>query len=232
MRWGPLCYIARARLEKQFLGRIQTMKQIALFCVSAIALGFVLTGCPDEGAQTGIVVEEVQGYKPNLPPVPSIPKPSVAESHSDGTLSVYGLRKGIEKLVDTQVSVTAYIVEVYTKPECPEGKTCHTLMPHLFLADEKGETLPKRRLRLVGYAQSFKEMEEQQEIDETGREKELPEGVFLPPVVWDWRVGHKYKLTGQFGRQSGAGFMDTNGLMEYGSHECLDCPVEEEEEAK
>ena len=102
-------------------------------------------------------------------------------------------------------------------------------MPHLFLADEVDEKLDKRLLRLVGYAQSFKEMEEEQERSAGGEKpRELPEGVYLPPVVWDWRQGHKYKITGRFTRQSGAGFMATDGLIEYASHECLDCPAEEE----
>ena len=209
------------------------MKQIALVCVFAMACSLVLAGCPEEAVQRTVVVEEVQAYKPNLPSVPKIPKPSVGETHSDGTSSVYGLRKGIEKFIETQMTVTAYIAEIYQKPVCAEGKTCHTLMPHLFLADEKDEKLKKRHLRLVGYAQSFKEMEDEQAVAEgEEKEEELPEGVYLPPVVWDWRLGHKYKVTGRFTRQSGAGFMETDGLLEYGSHECLDCPAEDEEEAK
>ncbi|MDJ0766042.1 MAG: hypothetical protein QNJ97_23860 [Myxococcota bacterium] len=205
------------------------MKQIAFASVLVVLCVFGIMGCPEEAVQKKVVVEEVKLQKPNLPSVPTIPKPTVPETHSDGTFSVYGLRRGIEKTIETQASVTAYIAKIYEKPQCPEGQTCHTLMPHLFLADERDEKLERRLLRLVGYAQNFKEMEEERERVEKGEEpKELPEGVYLPPVIWDWRLGHKYKITGRFTRQSGAGFMATDGLLEYGSHECLDCPAEEE----
>ena len=198
----------------------------------AVALLFI--GCFGDGEKSsGLVVEEVAAYKPNLPSIPTIPKPTVAETYSDGSYSVYGLRRAIRKTMETKVTVTAYIAETYKKPVCEEGKTCHTLMPHLFLADERDEKLERRRLRLVGYAQSFKDMEEEKEAFEKGEEKkELPEGVYLPPIVWDWREGHKYKISGQFTRHSSAGFMATDGLIEYDSHECLDCPEEEEEKKK
>lgn len=204
------------------------MKRIAFVTVTVMVISLTL-GCKEETGGKKMVVEKVDAYKPNLPSVPSIPKPSVPETYSDGSFSVYGLRKGINKNIETMVTVTAYVVETYKKPECAEDKVCHVLMPHLFLADEKDEKLERRRLRLVGYAQSFKEMEDQQEKDEKGvKEEELPEGVYLPPVIWDWREGHKYKITGRFTRQSGSGFMTTDGLMEYSKHECLDCPTEEE----
>ena len=79
--------------------------------------------------------------------------------------------------MDQLVTVTAFIAKTYKKPECAEGITCHTLMPHLFLADEAGEQLQKRHLRLVGYAQSFKEMETEQYNQEMGKEVELPEAL-------------------------------------------------------
>ncbi len=209
------------------------MKRIALACVFVLLCAAVIAGCSEELVQKKVNVEEVQAYKPNLPAVPSIPKPSAPETYSDGSYSVYGARKGINKTIETQMTITAYIAKIYEKPECPEGKTCHVLMPHLFLADEREEKLERRHMRLVGYAQSFKDMEEEREADEKGEEEEeLPEGVYLPPVIYDWRLGHKYKITGRFTRQSGAGFMATDGLLEYSNHECLDCPVEEEEEEK
>jgi hypothetical protein len=208
------------------------MKRISIFLLVALACAAVIGGCGEEaGAGAGIVVEKVDGYKPDLPPVPKIPKPDVPETYSDSSYSVYGLRKSVTKTMDSPVTVTAYIARLYEKPVCPEGITCHTLMPHLFLADDANESLEKRYLRLVGYAQSFKEMETEKENDEAGKEKELPEGVFLPPVIWDWRLGHKYKISGTFTRQSGSGFMDTDGLLEYEKHECLDCPTPEEDEA-
>ena len=205
------------------------MKRTTFVLAIALASG-LLIGCKDEQTTKKVVVEQIAAYKPNLPSVPAIPKPTHPETYSDGTYSVYGARKGIVKTIETQITVTAYIANVYQKPVCPEEQTCHTLMPHLWLADDASESLERRRIRLVGFANSFKEMEDQQERDEKGIEEELPEGVYLPPVIWDWREGHKYRITGRFTRRSGAGFMATDGLIEYGSHECLDCPVEEEEE--
>ena len=206
------------------------MKWSFVICLCAVGIAFQLSSCKDEQVGRTTVVEKVEGYKPNLPPVPNIPKPTVPETYPDGSYSVYGLRKGIRNNIEQQATVTAFISKIYQKPECPEGKTCYTLMPHLYLADDKSGAIEKRLLKLVGYARSFKEMEEEKEGTREDDLEELPEGVYLPPVVWDWREGHKYKITGNFTRQSGAGFMATDGLLEYASHECLDCPAEEEEE--
>ena len=206
------------------------MTRFAVLGSLALVCALFLVACEEEDTGGPVVVEQVDKYKPNLPPVPKIAKPNVPETYDDSSYSVYGLRKNVGKTMDQVVTVTAYIAKIYQKPVCPEGKTCHTLMPHLFLADDPKETLSKRFVRLVGYAQSFKEMEDEKYNEEQGKERELPEGVFLPPVIWDWRQGHKYKITGLFSRSSGAGFMDTDGLLSYDKHECLDCPVEEEEE--
>lgn len=206
-------------------------KRIAIASALLASVGLVAAACGGEEEDSGpVVVEQVEGYKPDLPPVPTIPEPDVPETYSDSSYSVYGLRKNMNKTIDQVVTVTAYITKIYEKPECPEGETCHTLMPHLWLADEKDEPLEKRWLKLVGYAQSFQEMEDEKENAEAGKEKDLPEGVYLPPVVWDWRLGHKYKITGRFTRESGSGFKDADGLLEYDEHECLDCPAEDEEE--
>jgi hypothetical protein len=206
------------------------MKLRAVFCpaVATLVLLATTTGCEEE--EHTVIVEKVEGYKPNLPPIPSIPKPTAPETYGDGAYSVFGLRRNISNTIEQQVAVTGYIAEIYQKPECPEGKTCHTVMPHLYLADDKGETLKRRQLRLVGYARSFKEMEDEKEAAETGRENELAEGVYVQPVVWDWQLGQKYTIMGRFTRQSGEGFMETDGLLEYSSHQCLDCPLPEEVE--
>ncbi|MBN2802994.1 MAG: hypothetical protein JXR91_07860 [Deltaproteobacteria bacterium] len=207
------------------------MKRIGVIITVLASVLFVVAACGDKSeAKSSTLVTEVQGYKPNLPPVPNIPVPSVPETYQDGSYSLYGLRKNVGKTLNTQIEITAYIVKIYEKPVCEEGKTCHTMMPHLFLADELGEKLSKRMIRLVGFAQSFKEMDQAREDAEAGKApEELPEGVYLPPVIWDWQEGHKYKIKAIFLNRSGAGFMDADGLLEYKGKECLDCPVEEEE---
>ncbi|MBN2525891.1 MAG: hypothetical protein JXR76_05805 [Deltaproteobacteria bacterium] len=209
------------------------MKRITVVCLVVLSVLFIVVACGEEEASSRVQVTQSSGYKPNLPPVPSIPTPSVPETYSDGSYSVYGLRKNVGKTMGTQVEVTAYIVSIYEKPECPEDKTCHVMMPHLYLADEQGEKLSKRHIRLVGFAQSFKEMEEEKERAAKGEKaEELPEGVYLPPVIWDWRQGHKYKIKAAFVNRSSSGFMDTDGLLEYKGHECLDCPAEDETSKK
>jgi hypothetical protein len=209
------------------------MMKIVHIAFSGIMIALLLSACGEEMTGSRVMTTKVDSYTPDLPPIPQIPTPSVPETYGDGSYSVFGLRKNVAKTVNTNVSVTAYVANLYQRPECPEGRTCHVMMPHLYLADEKGETLQKRLLRLVGFAQSFKEMEDAREDAEAGREpEELPEGVYLPPVIWDWREGHKYRIKGSFAHRSGTGFMDADGLLEYKEHECLDCPPEEEETAK
>ena len=206
------------------------MKRIGVIITVLVSFMFILASCDDKSkGNSKVVVTKVKGYQPSLPPVPNIPAPTVPETYQDGSYSLYGIRKNIGKTINTQASLTAYIVKIYQKPECEEGKTCHTMMPHLFLADEQNEKLNKRMIRLVGYAQNFKEMDDARADAEAGKEPEpLPEGVFLPPVIWDWRDGHKYKIKAAFLHRSSAGFMDADGLLEYKGSECLDCPVEEE----
>jgi hypothetical protein len=202
------------------------MKRISIVLAGLMTAGLLL-GC--KGKEGQVKAEQVDTYKPNLPAVPTIPKPTVPETYGDGSFSVYGLRKQITQTIDTQVTVTAYIAKIYQKPVCDENVACPALMPHFFLADDKNETLTRRYLRVVGYANSFQAMDDQKERDEKGLEDEpMADGTILPPIIWDWQEGRKYKITGRFTRQTSEGFMATDGNLEYSSRECLDCPVEED----
>jgi hypothetical protein len=188
------------------------------------ALALWAAACDDK-ATSGTSVTKVNKYEANLPPVPTIPAVNVPETYPDSSYSIFGLRRNKNKALNSVVEVTGYIVKIYEKRVCAEGQTCPSLMPHLFLADEPNEPLAKRHIKLVGYAQNFQEMEDAKANAESGREPEaLPEGVTLAPVVWDWQLGKKYKITATFTRQSSAGFMDTEGLLDYKAHTCLDCP--------
>jgi hypothetical protein len=214
-------------------GRSLNMKW-AVFVLLLVVCALGSSGCNVVENAPGVkklVVEEVGAYKPDLPAIPIIPKPAVAETFSDGSYSVYGLRKKIRNTVETKVTVTAYIAKIYEKPDCQEGQPCHVLMPHLFLADEQDEDMDRRLLRLVGYAQSFREMEEAEAASKK-RPKKQPETedgeVPLPKIVWDWKTGHKYRVSGLFTRRSASGFMDTDGMIEFESYECLDCVAEKE----
>jgi hypothetical protein len=172
--------------------------------------------------------EKPPDFQPNLPSVPAISVPNVPINFPDGSYSVYGLRKKQEETLHQRVRVTARVVDTYEKPFCPEGKTCPPAkMPHLWLADTMGEKNPKYRLTLVGYAEGFQQMAECKEKAEKGIVEEIPEGVELPPCVWDFERGHNYLLEGWYTVISSHGFQDSDGLLEYKDHKCLDCPVEE-----
>ena len=200
------------------------MKRISACCLVALASCLLVLGvCEKEQKGTAVQVEKVEMYKASLPPVPKIPVPNVPLTYPDSSYSVFGVRKAMEKTMDSVVTVTAHIVKIYEKPVCAEGMPCRVEMPHLYLADDPKEALEKRWLRLVGYAQSFQELEDARLIAmDPSKVTEL--GEFLVPIVWDWKAGHKYKITGRFSRQSMVGFMDPDGLIDYQAHECLDCP--------
>jgi hypothetical protein len=59
---------------------------------------------------------------------------------------------------------------------------------------------------------------------EKGIVQDIPEGVELPPCVWDFEVGRRYMVEGWFNVVSGHGFQDSDGLLDYKDHKCLDCP--------
>ncbi len=207
------------------------MKRMSACCLAALAGCLVLAGCQKKTQGQKVEVEKIETYKPSLPAVPKVPKSDVAETYSDGSYSVFGVRKAGEKAMDLTVTVTGYIAKLYEKPNCPPGLRCRIEMPHFYLADKPDETLDKHMMKVVGYAQSFKEMEEQQAIDDDPTKmKDI--GVDLVPIVWDWRLGHKYRITGRFTTQSSTGFMEPDGLLDYQKHECLDCPPPTEDELK
>jgi hypothetical protein len=199
------------------------MKRMSACVAVALAACLVVGGCAEQKKGPKVDVEKIETYKPNLPPVPKIPVPNVPMTYGDSSYSVYGARKSKEKALDTTITVTGYIAKIYEKPVCAEGVDCRVEMPHFYLADDPKETLDKRLMRVVGYAQSFQEMEDARAIAaDPSKVHEL--GEFLVPVEWDWQLGHKYRITGRFTEQSATGFMDPDGLLDYQGKECLDCP--------
>jgi len=177
--------------------------------------------------------EKPPDFQPNLPTVPTITIPNVPINYPDGSYSVYGLRKKKKETMRQRVKVKGIVVEIYQKPVCPEGKTCPPAkMPHLWIADTMGETNPKYRLAVVGYAEGFQQMEKCKEDALKGIVQEIPEGVELPPCVWDFELGHQYMIDGWFTMISSHGFQDSDGLLEYKDHKCLDCPPPEEKTQK
>ncbi|MCA9583306.1 MAG: hypothetical protein KC416_16010 [Myxococcales bacterium] len=193
------------------------MKRFAF--ILAIALPCI--AC-EQGVASDLTVEKLPAVTPNLPAVPTLPPPPHPVTYGDGSYTVFGLRKKANITMDTDVEVTAYIVDIYQAPECPKGETCPLpTAPHLYLADTPDEKEAKNRLTLVGYAENQKQIDEAVADAKRGRYKPPPEETGLLPVPTDFAVGNKVKLKGRFARVSGTGFNISNGLLEYRGHETL-----------
>jgi hypothetical protein len=192
----------------------------ALFLAGAAPLA---SGC---GQDEGQAAE--QAIHPNLPAVPSIPAPSQPITYEDGVYSVYGVRKRMRHTMDTEVRVKGWVVEVYMPEHCEAGRTCPPpRMPHCFLADSQNEPDRRKRLTVVGYAVNMDDIWEAQDDVRHNREVEQPpEGEGLPPIPTDLNVGNQVIVTGRFTRISGAAFLDSEGLVDYVSHEVVGTPVE------
>jgi len=193
-----------------------------------MVLGTALAGgCESGGADAQI--EKLPDIKPNLPAVPTLPPPPHPVQYPDQSYSVYGLRKRMRQTIDNEVQVTGYIVDVYQPPECPKGKQCPLpTAPHLYLADTPAETDPEKRLLLVGYAENQKAIDEAVKLAKKGRyEPPDPESGMLP-IPTDFFKGAKINVKGQFAHVSGAGFAQSDGLLDYRAHTTLEAAPEPE----
>lgn len=130
--------------------------------------------------------------KVNLPPPPTFQKEHAPESYSDGSASIYGLRKKLRRNLNKAVKVKAYILEVY---ECPcdlRKKGCKCDKPHLWVADranaKKGDGM-----MVTGYPKKH---------PKTRRKIK-------------WQLGIAYHFSGVFSRNSGTGFSHSEGLLIY-----------------
>jgi hypothetical protein len=196
-----------------------------IIIAAALAMGCDPTGTPPP------VEEKPSDFTPNLPAVPTLRVPQVPVTYPDGSYSVFGLRKKKKETMGQRIRVTGYVVDMYEKPFCPEGKTCPPAkMPHLWIADNADEKETMYKMTVVGYAEGFQQIAKCKEDALAGVVVELAEGVELPPCVWDWQPGKKYKVDGWFMTFSSHGFQDSMGLIDYKDHECIDCPPPETEE--
>lgn len=155
---------------------------------------------------------------PDLPEVPTLPPPPFPTTYEDDSYSIYGLRSRATKVLDTDLSVTGYIVEVYEPPPCEKRKKeeCpKAAMPHIFIADTADQTERAEQLIVVGYADN----QEQLERARRGRKTTTISGDVLVPK--DLKVGNKVRVKGYFTLISSGGFNTSNGLLEYDSHETL-----------
>ncbi|HEX5656102.1 MAG TPA: hypothetical protein VFX59_02860 [Polyangiales bacterium] len=180
----------------------------------------------DSSSGANAEVTKLPDIKPNLPAVPTLPPPPYPIQYSDSSYSLFGLRKKIKNTMDTELDLTGYVVETYTPPECPENKNCPAARaPHVYLADSKGEADASKRILLVGYA------ENQKSIDDTIIEKKKgkykapdPESGQLP-IPTDLFPDAKIKVHARFTRVSGAGFAQSDGLLDYRAHTTIEPPA-------
>jgi len=197
-------------------------KAILRLCV-ATSVPLFLLACGSGGSPApDLHIERLPDVHPSLPAVPTLPPPPYLVQYPDQVYSVYSVRKRISQTMDTDVTITAYIVEVYTPPVCEEGHQCPPArIPHIYLADARDEHDPYKRLTVVGYAENQQQVTDA--IDAATRHRWLqPEGEGDIPVPYDFFVGGKIKIHGRFTRVSGSGFSQSDGVLEYRGHETLE----------
>lgn len=163
--------------------------------------------------------EQLPEIVPDLPEVPTLPPPPFPTTYEDDSYSVYGLRSRLTKVLDSELAVTGYIVDIYEPPVCKKKKKdeCPKVaMPHMFIADTADQTDRAEQLIVVGYADN----QEQLARARRGRKTTTIAGGVVVPR--DLQVGKKIRVKGFFTLMSSGGFNTSNGLVEYASHETLD----------
>jgi hypothetical protein len=189
----------------------------------------MLVAC-EGGPAPDLVIEPLPEVSPTLPAVPTLPPPPYPIQYPDTSYSVYGVRRREATTMDHDQTITGYIVEIYLPPECPEGRTCPPpAAPHLWIADARDVPADGQRLMLVGYAENQAAIDEAIENARRGREQPPESESGIIPIPTDFVVGNKVKVTGRFARVSGAGFNNSEGLLEYRSHETLEAVTPPEE---
>jgi hypothetical protein len=165
-------------------------------CCVLLATALIL-GCQNQSGSLGDGEEgstsQLPKIKVNLPSPPSFQKEHAPENYSDGTSSIYGLRKKLRKNLNQQVKVKAYIVEAY---ECPcdlRKKGCKCDKPHLWLSDRASGNKEKGGMMVTGMPKK----------DPKTRRK------------IKWETDMAYHFTGVFSRNSGTGFSASDGLLIY-----------------
>ena len=178
------------------------------------------TGCEGvtSASEPEAEAEKLPEIVPNLPEVPTLPPPPFPTTYEDDSYSVYGLRSRLSKVLDTDLAVTGYIVDIYEPPVCKKRKKeeCpKAAAPHMFIADTADQSDRAEQLIVVGYADN----QEQLARARRGRKTTTISGGVVVPR--DLEVGRKVRVKGHFTLISSGGFNTSNGLVEYASHETL-----------
>jgi hypothetical protein len=175
-------------------------------------------GCERVTSASEAEVEQLPEIVPSLPEVPTLPPPPFPTTYDDESYSVYGLRSRLMKVLDTDLAVTGYIVEIYEPPACEKRnkEECpKAAAPHLFIADTADQADRAEQLIVVGYADN----QEQLERARRGRKTTTISGDVVVPR--DLAVGQRIRVKGHFTLISSGGFNTSNGLLEYASHETV-----------
>lgn len=162
---------------------------------SLLLFAVATVGCNDSGGgglglNTGEAVA-VSGVKVDLPPPPSFADLDQPQQTADGKMTVFGLRKQMDKYLGKETVVKAYLLELYQCPPCPKKQTCKACeQPHFFLSD-KPDGKKEKALMVVDYL--------------APKQK--------PPAL---TVGKQYEIEGTFQRNSPTGFAASDGLLLFG----------------
>lgn len=189
--------------------------------IGLILAGVLLSaGCEQitSASEPEAEAEQLPEIVPNLPEVPTLPPPPFPTTYEDDSYSVYGLRQRPSKLLDTDLGVTGYIVEIYEPPACKkrnEDECPKVLAPHMYIADTADQKDRAEQLLVVGYADN----KEQLQRARRGRKVTTIAGAVVVPR--DLAVGKRVRVKGHFALISSGGFNTSNGLIEYASHETL-----------
>jgi len=182
---------------------------------TTLALALLAIGCNKEEPKAAKIKDEdeaLQGppIKVELPPKPNFDEGKTVEKYEDGSYSVYGLRDKIDENVKageaaTEVTVRAYVQDIYVPPPCPEGQACPPgKQPHVWVVDNPAEQGKKRAMMVVNYRFQIPEWDAK-------RWKGIPEVVL--------EKGKQYTFKGKFLRFSSSGFAADNGLLEFVAYE-------------
>jgi len=186
------------------------MSRMAL--VGSLLSLVVMGGAGCSGSSSGATMAEPEAtalppIKVDLPPPPSFAASDIPEKNPDGTYTIRGLRRNKMKmcmaaapgkepppecLLNKDVKVKAYLLEVYQCHKCPKGQTCKLCdQPHFFMGD-KPDTKKEKALMVVDYL--------------APKQK--------PPAL---TVGKQYDVAGTFSINSPTGFGASDGLLVFDS---------------
>jgi hypothetical protein len=179
----------------------------AITRIGCAALLVFALGC--SSSETGAMIGEgeptqakLPQIKVNLPPPPSFEKDHAPESYPDGSYSVYGLRKNMKDILNKQVRVKGFLIEVYECPECPKGSECPPCRkPHFYVSDRANGAKDKA-LMVVDYPKEDPETKKKMEFE----------------------AGAQYYVNGTYAKTSGTGFSSSDGLMVFMGAKLVSAP--------